>query len=316
MTLSAYVVVFLARHRFVVRPSTLRSYANHLRLYVEPILGLVELAALTRTMVFDLLQSLQARDLARSTVRVTLCTLRTMLSAAVDEGLVPHNVTHRTGKHLRARDHAHTLAPLRPVELEQLLGALRIVAPPFADLALFMERTGLRIGETLGLRWDDIDYDTRTVVIERTWHDQGRLGPPKSGKARTIDLSPDALGALVRRQTLAAHGVPWVWASKWGTPYDRSFVHRCFRRACAHAKLTRAKFAPHSLRHTFGTELMERGGSLRYVQTMLGHSDPKVTGVYIREARLPSEVHLLDRPHHPPRQALRRVGKQVVGRRH
>lgn len=308
-SLAHYTARFLARHVLTIRPTTAAGYATALRLYVLPHLGPITVAALTTTHILDWLAALRRAGYARSTIRNALIVLRTVVHAAMMEGLRTTDPIAQVGRTLGGRDHGHTTAPFQPAEFARLVDTLARRNPVVADLAVFLERTGLRIGEALGLRWEDIA--DASVTVRRTWHDQGRTGPPKSGQERVVDLSRQATLILHRQRARVPAAIPWVWPARTGRPFDRSHMHRTFRRAIAAAALTRAKFSPHSLRHTFATELLARGASLLYVSRMLGHADPKLTAsLYARTARLPSEVGLLDDgPHdvplrrHGPRQA-------------
>ena len=118
-------------------------------------------------------------------------------------------------------------------------------APPLAALFLLLARTGMRIGEGLALQWDDVDYEGREIRVARAFS-RGRLETPKSGVARTVDMSAQ-LGHALRRLHVerkaeklrrAWQELPqWVFCTQHGTPYDLAFVQRVFKRVVKAAKL-------------------------------------------------------------------------------
>jgi integrase len=111
----------------------------------------------------------------------------------------------------------------------------------------------------------------------------GRVETPKSGRARTIDMSL-ALRDVLQRHNAATkaewlrRGLPrpeWVFPTSEGTFLDRNNVAKAFSRALKAAGLTH--HSPHDLRHAFASLLLQDGVSLAHVQRMLGHADPRLT---------------------------------------
>src|SRR5262249_50646316 len=127
--------------------------------------------------------------------------------------------------------------------------------PLLAALLLLLARTGMRIGEGLALQWDDVDHEGREIRVARAFS-KGKLETPKSGVARTVDVSVQLARTLRRlhleRKAEKLRGrwseVPvWVFCTQHGTPYDLAFVQRAFKRVLKAAKLPQ-HFTPHCLR--------------------------------------------------------------------
>jgi integrase len=153
-------------------------------------------------------------------------------------------------------------------------------------------RTGLRLGELLALEWRHCDLQAREIRVERTLAAakkgltlEDRLGPPKSRKARTVDVSADVVEALrhlqVQRREAALRAgstdLPrWVFATEEGTPLDESNVRKAFARTLKSAELP-AHFTPHCLRHTYAALLLQMNAPVTYVKEQLGHASIQMT---------------------------------------
>lgn len=142
-------------------------------------------------------------------------------------------------------------------------------------------RTGLRIGELLALRWEDVDLGNSRVVVRRTVY-RGELGSPKGGRERQVSLSPEAVSAL---RTLPSRFVKGYVFGGGHQPLTPGEVKWPLWRAADAAGLER--FSWHVLRHTFASHLVMRGVTLKGVQELLGHADIVMT---MRYAHLSPEV--------------------------
>lgn len=159
------------------------------------------------------------------------------------------------------------------------------VTGPERTLYLLAVTTGMRQGELLGLRWEDVDGDRLTV--RHTLSRQTRsLGEPKTAEGRRqVPLTDDAVQALrdhrkaQLEQRLRA-GRRWqdggyVFTSSTGTALFSRNVTQRFQAALTLAKLPRFRF--HDLRHTAATLLLASGVPLHEVSWMLGHSSTAIT---------------------------------------
>jgi integrase len=147
--------------------------------------------------------------------------------------------------------------------------------------------TGMRQGELLALRWQDVDLDGGRLTIRHTLRLGTReLAEPKTERARrTLRLGIDTLSALRehRRRQLEerlAAGRRWVdgdfvFATSIGTPLDSRNVTKAFQRTLARAGLAHQRF--HDLRHACATLLLEHGEELGVVSRILGHSQIATT---------------------------------------
>jgi integrase len=135
--------------------------------------------------------------------------------------------------------------------------------------------TGLRKGELLGLRWQDLDLDTQHLTVARSY---GAL--PKSGKARHLRLPPVCVPRLRQWRAVcpvgpaglvfpAAHGGGHLPHALLGLP---KLLTAAGVRCPAHPW--------HALRHTFASHYLMQGGNILALQRILGHSEIKMTMIY------------------------------------
>jgi integrase len=157
-----------------------------------------------------------------------------------------------------------------------------------AELFRLAAYTGLRLGELLALRWEDIDLDSRRVIVHRAVS-AGVEGPTKSWQARFIPLADPGAEALAR---LRARGdytqrEDYVFCSRLGRRLDSSAVRKRFKRARDAAKLRPLRF--HALRHAAGS-LLARHADARFVQEFLGHSRITTTERYMHAKSRPEDI--------------------------
>lgn len=133
--------------------------------------------------------------------------------------------------------------------------------------------SGLRIGELLNLRLEDIDVARRQVFIRNS----------KGRKDRVVILATSILPLLnnylatYSPRTFYAEGIQ---GGRYSAPSIRAFLKDSCRRAGIRKKVT-----PHTLRHSYATHMLENGIDIRYIQTLLGHSRPETTMIYTHVSR-------------------------------
>jgi integrase len=169
-----------------------------------------------------------------------------------------------------------------------LLGELRTRR----DRALLevMWEGGLRPGEVLGLRLEDISYGQRRVTVRKR-DDHPRQVRQKSRRDRVVDLlegrALPALNDYVLRERPADAGCPWVFlvggrGKRRCEPLSYDALVRMFARAAGRAGVRDAWLTPHSLRHTHATRMFEAGMRELTLMTRLGHATPDSMKVYTR----------------------------------
>lgn len=292
------------KERAGLRPSTLRAYRSHIDEHLVPQLGRLRLQDLRPQHVDQLLTALDNGKRKAATVRRVHATLRSALSTAVRRRLVTFNAAKDVDLPVAQRP---KVKPWEPEELGQFLdsiGAHRLGAM-FETIA----GTGLRRGEAVGLRWDDVDLAARVIVVrQQIVQESGRkknqlapaacpyceaghlgmsFGRPKtaSGEDRVIDLDEGTVGALLSHQlrqgeerqawgdAYADHGL--VFAREDGNPLRPDDVTKLFGALVDAAGLRRVRL--HDLRHGQASLMLAAGIDMAIVSKRLGHSTITIT---------------------------------------
>jgi integrase len=322
VTFEAYSGRWLVQIAASVKASTRDGYDQRLRIHLLPAFGPFKLRHLDRGRIRALLAEKLASGLAPDSVRLIHATLRAVLNAAVDDGVLLANPAARLGKALHLhRSRSARQEQIKAFDLGQLARFLAAIAEKHArcrSLFFTMSRTGLRIGEALALQWGDLDFEAREIRVERAISNTGVIDSPKSGHGRTVDMGLAVRDVLQRHGASLAEGwlkrkperddqgneipkvemPPWVFPSEAWKPQDHANVGKVFRRALKHAGLP-MHYSPHSLRHTYASLLLADGVSPAYVQEQLGHASIELTvGTYGRwlRKRAPGAVDRLDQP--------------------
>lgn len=162
-----------------------------------------------------------------------------------------------------------------------------------ADAFRILFYTGLRVGELLALRWEDVDLDGRMLFVRRGLS-AGEEGLPKGGRPRFVPISSPAVLVLQRlaaRPDFVSPG-DYVLVNRVGRRLDVSALRRRYKRGCAVAGLRPVRL--HGLRHAAGS-LVARTSDAVFVRDFLGHAKLSTTDRYVRAKARPEELERLDR---------------------
>lgn len=135
---------------------------------------------------------------------------------------------------------------------------------------MFLYYTGIRISETINLRWEDIDFQREVIHLKIT----------KGEKERVIFLHP-TLKKFIDYFNLRREG--FVFISNLGRRYNKRTIQVIVKTAAKKAGIQK-KITPHTLRHSFATHLLEAGADIRHIQKLLGHANLQTTQVYTHVA--------------------------------
>jgi integrase/recombinase XerD len=260
------------RHKWRLnhKPRTLASSFTSVMLFLDFYgkSGKREIERIERVDLEGFIEHEQDRGLRISTVRTRLACIIAFLHFLMEQDIIPGSLLKR-GIKLKLPD----VLPraMNPADVRKLL----CVIDDIRDRALFLLllRTGIRIGEALGLRLNDLDIKGRKVHLY-----EGE----KNSMGRVVYLSDDALFAIklwLRRRD----------KNKEFVFYGRSNGHLCystgrglFMKYLKKAELNQKGYTVHCLRHTFASELLNAGMRLECLQQLLGHQDIEVTRRYAR----------------------------------
>jgi integrase len=333
-------------HERGAKPSTLRDYRSMLAEPGTPhrrgkgmsagvvmaALGDRPIAKVTTREIAGFLRQLDGSDLTPRTVNKHRQLLHAIFNYArrVDTHDLPFNPVEGTTK--RREPPPAVIDFYEPEEIEALAraaadGQHRRPQPPDlgtgeiewraredsqdAELFRLAGYTGLRLGELLALRWEDIDVENRRMIVHRAISADVE-GPTKSWQARFIPLADPAAEALTRLKAREAYTAreDYVFCSRLGRRLDASAVRRRYKRARDSAGLRSLRF--HALRHSAGS-LIARHTDARFVQDFLGHSRITTTERYMHAKARPEDVARVNLAFAP--KPLAEEGPSVIGRK-
>lgn len=268
-----------------LRPATRSTYDSHLRTHLLPRWGRRRLDSLTVDDVARLAEEMRLAGRKAWTIRGALVVAgRVMDFARRRLRWAGDNPVRALDRSERPRSDQRERRVLTGDELRALLDA----APePYRQAAALAALTGARLGEVLGLRWQDLDLDVGTASIAGQLDRHGERVEVKTARSRRVLDLPGALTAQLREHKLrspASRPGDYVLVTQTGRPLDHRNVTRAFTAAARRAGLAPPAPTYHSLRHTFASAFIAAGGDLVELSAHLGHRSPAITAsVYSHE---------------------------------
>ena len=262
-----------------VRPSSHQTYRGYIDNHIKPNIGNIPLEKLTTMDLQKLYRTLltkgrverieaknQPSGLSAKTVRNINQVISSALDLAVAQKIIPSNPTDAC--ELPKVEHRE----MQTIPEEQLQAffaeakATGVYEMYYIELA-----TGLRRGELLGLKWQDIDWKNGIIKVRRQIaRVDGQIveAPLKTKNSyRTVTISPQAIEVL-KQQRAKTHD-QYVFPSPNGGPISPDSVNNMLKRVLARAGIPKVRF--HDLRHTFATIALQNGVDIKTVSGMLGH---------------------------------------------
>ena len=248
VNLNEWLDRWLCYQKDVVRPQTLNKYIFYADAYVRPYLGDKKISAIL------------TRDMQQLCVKL------------LKEGRVTESKTK--GKSLSG-------STVRAVHIHEEIARLLIQAKEegFYELILLGLATGMRRGELLGLKWDDINFTTGELSIKREYTTLGSdyiISTPKTkSSVRSVHLPQSVLNILGEyRETVSSE---WVFPSPLDPTHPRSPTS-CRSRLSDMLERAECNHIPfHGLRHIFSTMALENGLDIKTLSAVLGHSSAETT---------------------------------------
>ena len=269
----------LAQEYFILQTSKVRKltlernkahYQNHVFPYFgSRLINTIKPIELERWQN-DLLQKYKA-----GTVQKFRSILYSILDKAVDNDIIPKNPLERVTAPkvlLNLQDDEDNADPFTENELKLIIENANGYMKNFI---LFMYGCGMRPGEIVALRWNDIDFERKTINVTKTRirNEDGRTKTKAS--TRYIDLLPLAEKALKAQYELTKE-YEHIFISSFKKPfYSHDVIGVNFQRIL---KKIAIKARPlYNIRHTFASQLIAKGADIVWVSKMLGHKDVSIT---------------------------------------
>jgi integrase len=252
------------------KPSAIRSYEASLRLRLVPVLGHRRLSDIHRTDLQDLADKLVAKGVHASTVQCSLLPLRAIYRRALARGEVALNPTQ--GLELPAvRGRRERIAD--PAEAAKLIAAI-----PERDRALWATAmyAGLRRGELMALRWEEVDLKAGVIHVTRSWDaKEGVIDPKSSTGKRKVPIPSDLRRHLLEHRMRSAHVEGLVFGVSPLSPFGPGALTQRARKAWDDAGLDRITL--HEARHTFASLMIAAGVNAKALSTFMGHANISIT---------------------------------------
>jgi len=289
MTVEQYLVMWLDRTKDDRAYKTQKSYVGECNNHIIPFLGKKKLDRLTPLHIQEYYSAKQNEPketrLSNTTINYHHRILRSALNQAVKWKLIRDNPA--LGAVPPSKD-KFTPELLTVLQVHQVLEAMQ--GDPRRMSVMLSIMTGMRRGETCGLRWQDINFDLNTIqILHSMARETGRgivMGDTKTGKGRIIPLTPYLRAELLKQQE-------WLKKNKeiyldaynnenlvvcWddGRRMDPDQVTKKYKATLIDIGLS-SKTRYHDLRHAHGTWLLEQGADMKTIQEQLGHSSISVT---------------------------------------
>lgn len=283
-----------------VRFNTLRNYKERYNINIKPIIGSKLMEDVKPMHCQNVLNSM-ADDYKGSTIEQTRITMCSMFYYAMINGIIavsPINKMVKLPKPVEKKVHFLTID-----EQKQFFDVAEGTA--YVDQFRLIAQTGLRTGEMVGLKWEDLDFENRKIHISRTMefrhgYHEFKIGEPKSKHGyRTIPMTPEAYEILMRRYEQRKFRYvadeefkDFVFLCRKGTPVKNSTYDTAIYKLTEKAGMKH--FSMHTLRHTFATRCIEAGMRPKTLQGILGHANIGVTmNLYVHNTEDEKEKEIL-----------------------
>lgn len=311
VTLNTWYQTWLQEYKsVVVKDSTILLYTTSYERYIENVLGGRQLKDIRTIQIQKLYNDMQKNGLSVGTIQIVHAVLFNIFKLALKNDILVKNPCYGAEIPREEKKEPRVLtANEQEIFLENIRGNYY---EPLLKVAL---GTGLRIGELLGLTWDDINFSASTITVSRTLlymknRQTGRFGfqyqTPKSRTSRRVVPLIPSLVSLLKEQRKyqqalrIARGPFWkplphmnnlVFTTKNGTPIQEVYVVKCLNAITQRINRIEyqqalyenrppvifEKVTPHTLRHSFATRAFENGLAPKTVQELLGHSNINLT---------------------------------------
>lgn len=273
--------VYWPRKQVKLSPYTKQDWAAILANRIYPALGHIPISEICPMDISDYLLGLQKEGLACSSVVKHFTVIRTLFKFAYRNDHIASNPMDKVDKPTPRKDEPDVteVESYTPQEVAYIISCTRKEPLKWQAYICLMADTGIRRGECCGLRWEDVDFENRTISIKGNAGYTPDLGTyystTKNRRYRKLDVSPEVmkcLGVMYLSKTS-----PWVFPKRDAPdqPMNATSATRYFARFGA--KYGIENMHPHKMRHSFASIAITNGADVASVSEILGHADKAFT---------------------------------------
>lgn len=286
MSLYSWLITWLDKYeKKTIKRTTYVNYEGHIKNHFY-VFDNIDITEVTTPLLQDFFNNKLDSGLSAKTIRNMAIILRRALKQAVAEGMIQQNYALYTNLPKIVRKEVQVLTHDQKGDL--------IRASYFYRYGVFVRLTlctGIRLGELLGLKWDNVDFQKRELKIRRILHRCKNYDPciktstsiyfdePKTEKSkRTIPLPPNAIEELKKwkeRQQCEVGNAEYVVTDQHGKYIEHTTFKKYYNRMLDKCGIKGITF--HALRHTFATNALEKGMDKKVLSEILGHASVSFT---------------------------------------
>lgn len=275
-----------------LKPVTAEHYKSNVKNHIAPVFGNTKLKDIATSDISAFLTSLDCKPLTANKIKTVF---HSIMKYAVTQKYIAENpCSGAIWKESTERDYGKIENVLTLQQARIMIDILSREYSPFNTIIELLLLTGMRSGECLGLRWSSVDFENKTIFIDKTlsyadnhWY----LSSPKTQRStRTISVDDMASELLKRHQEEQKRqkeivGASWqlpemVFTSSTGHWYDRSLLNKQFKRFVenhADELSLNHNITIHGLRHTNAALLLYAGEDIENISAHLGHASSDIT---------------------------------------
>lgn len=304
MLVDAWFDYWIDIKKKTVRPNTVRNYSERYYQNIQKVIGKKLLSEVKPIHCQKIFTNMAEEGYRTSTIYQTRISLFNMFEFAKENDVIINNPCKKSVKSDMGKPSEKKEALSIEVQKRFLEYA---EGQSYENQFRFVLQTGLRTGELVGLKWEDIDFENKTLKVQRSMEYRysvgvWRVGEPKSKSGyRTIPLTDEAIRILKEQKeknkkikVISKEWAEQVFLCRKGEPIKNSTYDTALFKICDKAEIKR--FSMHVLRHTFATRCIEGGMMPKTLQKILGHSNIGITMnlyVHITEEEKQREIDLV-----------------------
>jgi len=286
-TLKQFILEWLTMKSTTLEPETLKQYKHFALDYIIPELGNIILINLRADQIQTMYNLYIENGIGLRSIEYTHSVFRGCLNHAVKLNILSKNPTDGADP---PKPKPEEIIVLNENQIQSFMITVQSLQPEHYALYKLALTTGMRKGEILGLKWEDFDWDRRTLTIKRQLKKESNKGfyfssPKSKAGIRTIKLGEGIITTLRNHYRLKIQQRPefrpeWrevelVFSREDGSPIRYRWFYKGYKKLLKTAGLPEMTF--HGLRHTAATQMLVNGIDILTVSKRLGHSKPSVT---------------------------------------